>query len=176
MPRFPNDKERASIRRAEKMAERELAFVDSKRKKFPPVFIDKHRDLLGESFAEIVDDRLAEKLLPQARVVVMMRDARGRFIKNKTYIGQLARDLDNLYESMGFLEQDMEEMEQGDFTGHAFPASRKETWRRFVKAIRSGDKRKILRAVQFLMIEVHSDILHLREELPSIPPRYRLPK
>lgn len=176
MSRIPNKTESASILRAEKMAERELRLNDSKRKKMPPIITDKDRELLGESFGEVVDDRLAEKLLPQARVVVMMRGARGRFIKNKTYIGQLAKNLDDLYEAMGFLEQDLEEIERGTVAGHGFPASRKELWRRFVKAIRSGDRRRILRATQFLMIEIHSDILRLSEELPPLPPRYRLPK
>lgn len=179
MPRVIKDTIRASIQRAERMARREGALTHIKDTNGPDFLVDQRREFLGESFSQIADDRLAEKLLPQARVVIMMREARDRFIEEKTYLGELAHNLTDLYESLGFLEQDRLDTEQEggrDLSPPSGPNGRETIWRNFAEAIRTDNRQEILRALQFLLIEIHSDFLHLDKELPPLPPRYRIPE
>ena len=96
MPELTPQQIAQSIKRAEAMihSERRLSKV-KRHNESTPSLIGHFQENMGSHLGSILDDSLAESLLPQARNIVSMREERERFLTDETLLGRLKTTLDD---------------------------------------------------------------------------------
>ncbi len=157
-----------SIRAAEQFAQREANLKVFKKYAFH-VGIKREHLRLGDSLAKLVDDPLAEKLLPQARVIVAMETAREAAIE-ETFFGKLCENL--AYQQ--FINERMDGWEKIDIETPFSDELNNKKWQRFRQALSEGNKIELLESLMWLMSEVKSDLI--TTDLPPVAPGYRIPE
>ncbi|HVN26483.1 MAG TPA: hypothetical protein VMT99_02410 [Candidatus Paceibacterota bacterium] len=168
--RYTDEQIRASIQLAEKIAEQEMRISVFEKAGMSPDVMESARENIGGKLGNLLDDPLAEKLLPQARIAVRMHQARELSIE-QTKLGRLI-------EAAGH-QSSIEEEGEG-WTGKTtsegfFPAGiEQDEWRRMVAALKRGDKGALFDALSSLLIGCKIDLVHT--ELPPTAPVYRIPK
>lgn len=153
-----------SIKLAEKIASRELntEFFDKNYK-------DKGGDSLNWLFsdsvnkacADVINDELAEKLLPQARIIMRIQHERENAIE-KTFLGRLENAIETLDNVLDGLIHPPEQYLQG------------EEWANFQTSLENGDKHSIVKNVWRLLVTARIDLLLM--DLPPVPPKYVIPE
>ncbi len=116
--------------------------------------------------APLLDDILAEKLLPQARIVVRMESAR----KEKIHEGLLGK-----LQEVSLVEEanSMEEVVIDEVKPLKFPEP-EELIPAFMEALNRGDKCGVLSLLQDILNAVEWELV--RTDLPPVAPKYFNPE
>lgn len=160
-----------SIKLAEEVARKENRLKLFQKHDLPESVISDVRTKSGGHLAELMNDPLAEKLLPQARIVVSMREARKVFLERQTKLGILLDAISNQTqveeEGRGRSDKDSKDFfsempeEHGD-------------WLKFLSALSSGNKADLLNALMGLLIGITINLT--KQDLPPVAPEYDIPE
>ena len=112
---------------------------------------------------ELLNNPLAEKLLPQARARMAQRTARESALE-ATALGKLKEAVEEvgLVFATSSLSIDDVAIDGND--------KAKEEWRDFLGALESGNKKKLIDALQGLLAGAHADLLFT--DLPDVDAQY----
>jgi len=150
---------------------------DRKRSRFletetPPCIVDKSRELQGYSMEEILDNPLAEKLLPQARIIVAQREARNSALED-TMLGRMKLALDRITPCLAGGVKDPLSICSAPFADDKLGASGNQAWRTLLEAVGKRNKGNILNALGDLLSSAQADLVVT--ELPEVESDYRFP-
>jgi len=125
----------------------------------------KQRERFGGCLETLLADPLAEKLLPQARIRLDMRQVRMEGIEDTTKLGVVMNAISH--------EQELE-MYGGDRRTDWFADELEQhAWSEFLAALDKGNRLEILLATQMLFMMVESSLGEM--EIPPAPLPYVLP-
>jgi hypothetical protein len=129
--------------------------------------VEAGRDLVGASMEELLDNPLAEKLLPQARVIIAEREAREAALAN-TILGRARHALRyiicNVAEVGGI--PDLTSLKDAPFTDEYHNTK----WHALLEAIEKGQKKPTLDALEEILSSALVDLLFT--DLPDIESPY----
>ena len=158
-----------AIDSVEAFVEAEVAFQIFKKSNMPEGMIMEARERLGEHHARLIENRLAEKLLPQARVIVKQKAARKTVLEENTSFGELYFAVGYLAsrEGTGIPKEESQKAALGSFKSE----ETKKIWLDFL-ATQKNDK--AFHFLHLLLSEAKWSIVET--DLPPVPPRYKIPK
>ncbi len=151
-----------SIQLAEQTAMRERHLQEFKNAQLPTM-IEHARASVGGAYGELFNDPLAAKLLPQARVILAMRENRRNSILS-TSLGILMKEIARLSTAP-----------KRHAEPEPFPLEMtNQEWKKFLQALEEGSREKLLESLDTLLLHVLEDLVesHLR---PVAPP-YEIPE
>ena len=131
--------------------------------------IDTERRILGGDHASIIENQLAEKLLPQARVIIQMERAREKAIQQTSF----GKVMDSLMTLLTFCDEpDFAKREalQRPFR-HELD---NEHWGELMRSFASGDKIGMLTAMQALLVGAQRELV--RADMPPKAPEFQMPE
>lgn len=156
---------RDAIAAAESLVRSELRLAKLKSLNAPVGCLSTEREVVGDRMSNIVLNELALKLLPQARNILSMREKRLEFLMHRTFLGQCHDKVDDLFvEFAHSCEETDEEYE-----------TRQEALDVLAKALRTGDGSNACAVLVNIFEFIANDLLFRTEELPPLPPPYKLP-
>src|SRR5665213_4514074 len=88
---------RQAIARAERMVGSEERLTKLKTLEAPEAVINHERENIGQNMGNIFSDRLADKLLPQARNIAAMREVRLHYLSNHTFLRSSKARFEDLF-------------------------------------------------------------------------------
>ncbi len=121
---------------------------------------EKTSELINEGISDLLEDVLAEKLLPQARIIITMREVRKKYIEEKMKLGILSQALVHL----GTVTHSHVTFEKVD---------EEESWKKFQKGLDRRNQKEIVSGLNHLLICAINDLTDT--ELPPMPPKYEIP-
>lgn len=154
---------------AEKVANAELKLGESRRSKASASVIRKQQDELNASTYELLGNILAERLLPQARIIVRAEHRRLNVIVRSTLLGQLRQVIDMLRRNPPTVDNKAESEIQ-PFCNE----KDNEALNVLSEALGRNDNATALGA---LMVLLQSAMINLaKTNLPPPPPPYEMPE
>lgn len=154
-----------AIRLAESLVRSEMRLEQLKKLNAPEGCISAEREIVGERMDHVMSSKLAERLLPQARTVLAMRQHRLDYLYRNTYLGQCHDCVDSLFVELAHSEPIDADIES---RGQALDILK--------AAIRSGHRGNIAAVLVTIFEFIVSDLTFAKEELPTLPPLYEIPR
>jgi hypothetical protein len=163
-----DDKDRTrtinAIKSAESLVRSEMRLTNLAKLNAPPTIISEEREVVGGRMADIISDDLAQQILPQARQILLMREMRVEYLHRNTLLGKCHDHFDTLFNELAH-SCDID-----------VPCSTvTEALKILENAIRSNHEGEVACALLAVLEFVMHDLTFRAEELPPLPPAYRLP-
>lgn len=153
----------AAIEIAERVVIRERRVARYSQTKTPNCIINHSREMQGSSMEKLLDNPLAEKLLPQARIIVAEREARESVLEIMT--------LGRMKDALGYLSVYLVSgVTTADSDTPFTTEDDNNNWREFLEALEKGNKKKIVDSLYALVTSAHAELLFT--SLPNIESRY----
>lgn len=153
-----------AIRLAESLVRSEMRLAQLKSLNAPEGCISAEREIVGGRMGHVMGSELAERLLPQARTVLAMRQHRLDYLNRNTYLGECHDRLDSIFVELAHSE-----------TIDADIESRGQALNVLETAIRAGRRGNIAAALVTICEFAINDLTFAQEELPPLPPLYSFP-
>jgi len=153
---------RASVQLAESIASTENKLLTMEVSGAPQNLVLERRTQLGALYESMLTDAIAEKLLPQARNMIHVNEARLTGFRN-AFLGKMIEAVANEEQNVGRW------MDSRDLFSDSL---QQHYWDELIIAIETGDKNQILAAVAELLSGIQWDLMELN--IPPPPPYYRL--
>ena len=153
-----------AIARAERMIRSEERLTSLKAHNAPESVITYEREIVGQNMGNLVSDKLAEQLIPQARNIAAMRHDRLQYLSRNTFLGSCKTRFEDLF--IDFAHQDGE-LDPFDTKEEALDV--------LERAIRSGNQITIVGTIANILDFIAQDLVYRDEELPPLPPQYSIP-
>jgi hypothetical protein len=128
----------------------------------PEKIIAMEKERLWEFKEKVEENPLVTELLPQARKVLAMENARSTYLRTQTFLGNVEAKIDECCDAKVF-----------DETHIFLTGSDEEMLTRFMNTSAKGDARKILLDLKEILPHVRFDI-EKRTDVPHPPPQFRI--
>jgi len=171
--KYTNEHVQAAIRLAERLAQAESCkktFTEAaKEQSGYEHLVDMSIDSIGQCHEQLLtaEDQLAEKLLPQARIVVEMESKR-RMALLETPFGELL----NAVSHQRTIEAEGEGW--GDNSAPFKFFLNNQEWAMFLTALNESNKGDALEALTAILVNIQEDLVEIH--LPPAPPDYQMPE
>jgi hypothetical protein len=126
--------------------------------------IEEARDVVGERMAELSQSSLAKKLLPQARVILDVRNRRIQYLEFFTFLGDCSGRFKDLAMECAYSGSE----DSGFLT-------RENALQALETAINTSDKMRTITSLADIFQIIIMDLVERLDEVPPLAPRYRIP-
>lgn len=133
----------------------------------PEALIASARATVSGRVLELNSNELAQSLLPQVRTVIAMREARRDYLNRQTLVGHYHTYFDDLYTELACSPHPEEDVAAYDAPEQACEV--------LAQAIRANNHLRAVGTVVHILHFIMKDLTEREEELPPVPPQYKVP-